>query len=187
VLINGSLCIIGLDPGGTTGWATYNANVMRHVVDPDQAVGTWEFFDERWNSGEIGPGPHYITLWDLLGLKRAQNFIIVCESFEYRHNQRDNVVLVSLEYIGVAKLFAEMEPQTPTTPINLVLQTAATGKSFWYPKIRGTERRDASKLKAVGLYSPGHVHANDATAHLLHFMENTLGRKDLLEPLKNLD
>jgi hypothetical protein len=182
MFVDGSLSIVALDPGGTTGWASYDCEVLR---DQDQFVPTFEYYEEKWNSGEIGPDAHHTSLWNLLGLKRAQNYVVVCESFEYRKGLRDNVVLVSLEYIGVAKLFVDMEPQTPTTPMWIHMQTAAEGKGFWYPKIPGTQKRDASKLKAVGKYRPGQTHANDAMAHLLHYMEQDMNRKDLLDSLKD--
>lgn len=179
-LISGTLCILGLDPGGTTGWASYDAEVIERPDKP----GTYEFYNEKWNSGQIGPNKHHGNLWALLELKHARNFIIVCESFEYHREQRDNVVLVSLEYIGVTKLFYEQRLQYTATPLELVMQTASTGKSFWYPKKPGTQQRDATKLKAVNHYSPGMTHANDAMAHLLHYMTFTMDRKDQLGPLK---
>jgi hypothetical protein len=182
MFVDGSLSIVALDPGGSTGWASYDCEVLR---DQGQFVPTFEYYEEKWNSGEIGPDAHHTSLWNLLGLKRAQNYVVVCESFEYRKGLRDNVVLVSLEYIGVAKLFVDMEPQTPTTPMWIHMQTAAEGKGFWYPKIPGTQKRDASKLKAVGKYRPGQTHANDAMAHLLHYMEQDMNRKDLLDSLKD--
>jgi hypothetical protein len=148
----------------------------------------WEFYNEKFNSGELGPGKHHLALWDLLSLKRPRNFIVGCESFENRGN--DAAILIAKEYIGVCELFVadalrqnEQAHYAPN-PVLLEYQTAANGKGFWYPKIVQTNKRDRTKLKRVGKYSPNHTHANDAMAHLLHYMTFTMDRTDLLEPLK---
>lgn len=175
-LRDGALTILALDPGGTTGFAYYMADVTN---TPD---GKPEFFKERWNRGHLGPGAHHKGLYDFLGYMQVTNYIIVCESFEYRHNpkdqQRENIVLDSKEYIGIVKLFfaERMLPLEWHHP--LVFQTASEGKGFWFPQ------KDSTKLKKVGLYSPNMIHANDATAHLLHFMSFKMKRNDLFEKLQ---
>jgi hypothetical protein len=162
---------LGLDPGGTTGFALYQAEVIRN---PD---GRLEWFNEGWQIGHMGPGEHHKTLYDSLGLWQTPNFIIVCESFEYRRNprdsQRDNIVLDSKEYIGVVKLF-EQERMQAHPGQRVVFQTAAMGKGFWTD----------DKLRKVGHYAVNMKHANDAMRHVLHYMVFKLDRKDLLELLK---
>lgn len=178
-LNSGVTSILGLDPGGTTGYALYRAQT---VINPD---GDAEWFDEKWTQGELGPVAHHDILFDMLGRFQTTNFIIVCESFEYRRNprdsQRDNIVLDSKEYIGIVKLF-EMQrmlamPSSGGTQ-RVVFQTASEGKGFWFPK------KDPTKLKKVGLYRPGSMHINDATAHVLHYMTFKMNRRDLLDRLK---
>lgn len=190
-LVSGTLCILWLDPGGSTGWASYDAEVTVFPELERRAHGTgmsWEFHREKWNSGELGPCKHHLGLWNLLAQKRAQNYILGYESFENRGNEA--AILVSQEYIGVAELFAAGQIRDieramyNNHPFILEKQTAAEGKGFWYPKIKGTNKHDATKLKRVGKYSPSLIHANDAMAHLLHYMTFTMDRTEFLEPLK---
>lgn len=190
-LVSGTFCILWLDPGGTTGWASYDAEVMVPPELERRQHGTgmqWEFYKEKFNSGELGPGKHHLALWDLLAFKRPRNYILGYESFENRGN--DAAVLVAKEYIGVCELYAagvirdNERAAYNGHPFTLDKQTAAEGKGFWYPKMPGSNRRDKSKLVKVKKYSPNHTHANDAMAHLLHYMAFTMDRTDLLEPLK---
>lgn len=182
-LNNGAINILGLDPGGTTGYAFYQAEVIT------DSSGKPEYYDEKWNTGQMG-GPHHLNLYDFLCRMQCTNFIVVCESFEYRRNpqdsQRDNIVLDSKEYIGVVKLFEQSRMAEAVTGGHgvqrVVFQTAAEGKGFWYPRQGG--KRDPSKLKKIGLYNSGSIHMNDATAHILHYMTFKMGRKDLLDKLK---
>jgi hypothetical protein len=86
--------------------------------------------------------------------------VIICESFEYRKGLRDNLVLVSREYIGVVKLFVQRYPA-----VQLVMQTAAYGAmdkgNFW----------TSDKLKKVELYDSHYApHGMDATCHLLQYL-----------------
>lgn len=178
-LVDGKLVIIGLDPGGTTGWALYTANVI-HNVD-----GQPEYYNEAYNAGQIGPGPHHLRLWHLLEQWTTVNTIIVCESFEFRRNDRDatrdNIVLVSKEYIGVVNLYAQtFEETTSGLPgeFKVVFQTAAMGKGFW----------DDRKLEVVGLLQTPKTtwpHANDAMRHILQYMVFKMNRQDLLQPLRS--
>jgi hypothetical protein len=149
--------IVALDPGGTTGVAWLGdstlSNLKRiHITEND----------------------HHKQLYDLLYSLRPQ--VVVCESFEYRKGLRDNVVLVSKEYIGVAKLYVQRFPET-----HLAMQTAAYGKAgFW----------THDKLKRVGLYDSKFApHAMDATCHLLQYMtfqtSNNPVVMELLEKLRD--
>jgi hypothetical protein len=166
---SGSLCVVWFDPGGSTGWAAYQTDIIVH------SYGKYSFGPEQIIQGQLGPEPHHFALWDLLGRLHAANYIIGMESFEYWQDQREKVVLVSKEYIGVAKLYvADRNKTLPgEAQVGYLEQDPATGKGFWYPKVKGKKNaRDGSKLKTVGLHSPttnGH-HINDATAHLLHWL-----------------
>lgn len=178
-LSSGTTSILGLDPGGTTGYALYQAQTL---VTPD---GDLEWFDEKWHQGELGPLPHHDILFDMLGRFQTTNFIIVCESFEYRRRPedagRDNIVLDSKEYIGIVKLFQMQRMLALDGKAGVqrvVFQTASEGKGFWF------KQKDPAKLKKLKLYRPGSVHINDATAHALHYMTFKLNLRQLLERLK---
>jgi hypothetical protein len=167
---SGSLCVLALDPGGSTGWAAYQAEVLTGL-----AGAQLEFHNEKIVQGQLGPELHHLALWNLLGEMHVTNFIIVCESFEFRGEDRTNIRLISKEYIGVVELFTQERNRTLPDDIKVrhVPQTAATGKSFWYPKVPGKKATwDGSKLKALGLYHPttNGRHINDATAHLLRYL-----------------
>ena len=187
---SGSICVVAFDPGGHTGWAALQGDLM--IAD-----GVTELYTRGIVQGQLpetaGVRDHHLALWNLLGNLHAANYVIIMESFEYRREQRDNVVLVSKEYIGVAKLFVQERNATLPDEAKIVYveQTAATGKGFWYPKVPGKKDAwDGSKLKAVGLYNPTTEgrHRNDATAHLLHWLTfGPFNRKEYLQQLKDLD
>ena len=132
--------LIGLDPGGTTGWA---------IMDISETTA-------RWRMGQIGPQEHHAELYAFLEREHVQKTVLISESFEYRREQRTNVELISREYIGVAKLFAQERGTT------YVQQTAAQGKAFWTDE----------KLKKTDLYVVGQQHARDATRHVLYYFMN---------------
>lgn len=152
--------IIALDPGGTTGWATYTCDEMLNTEDKIERS------DVVWTCGQIGPGEHHLALDEFLGNQQVAKYYVVCESFEFRKDkQRDNIVLSSLEYIGVAKRFCQERE------LNIYMQTASMAKGFVSDE----------KIKALSLWSPGHKHAMDAYRHLIYFMVNRMYRYDLLE------
>lgn len=189
-LVDGKLAIIGLDPGGTTGWSLYTADVIHEKTDIAPGLQGYpkpEYYNEKFDSGHLGPGHHHLRLWNLLEQWTVTNTIIVCESFEYRRNpkdsQRDNIVLDSKEYIGVVNLYEQNFNRSIGPRHNNLLhlrvayQTAAVGKGFW----------NDEKLVAVEkLATPRTTwtHANDATRHLLHYMTFKMDRQDLLLPLR---
>ncbi len=150
--------LIGLDPGGTTGFT-----VCDFMELPDGQIQ-----NVKWDMGQIVGDYHHRELYQWLDARRdevdadSSNLRVVCESFEYRKGLRDNVVLVSLEYIGVTKLFCD------DYSVRLQMQTAAVGKAFFWPSSTRPKRED--RLKAVGLYKPGSPHWNDATRHALHYL-----------------
>lgn len=97
--------ILGLDPGGETGWCCYNTRT--HELE----------------SGQLGPKEHHRELWRLMAdlAPRA----IACERFDYRRNL-GNVDLIPREYIGVVKLYSNL------TNTKMVLQTQLKGhKGLW--------------------------------------------------------
>lgn len=154
--------IIALDPGGTTGIAVWTDC---RPSSPTDNEFTWY---------ELGPEEHHKELWDFLlkgTVGASGDHTIVCESFEFRQNrQRDNINLMSREYIGVVKLFQ----QQYGTPV--VFQTAGVAKPFVTDE----------KLKAMGLYQKGSKHERDATRHLIYYMVNKLHRIDLIKSWRDL-
>jgi len=170
---DGHLSITALDPGGTTGVAFYDADVIFNVDDQI------EYLNPSWDTLQLVEPDHHKTLRAILERRHVANTIVVCESFQYRRPvDAPAVELISCEYIGVVKLVAQERPdiqvvwQTPGKVIPPKNRNRAGG--FWTDE----------KLKQVGKYSPGRKHANDAMRHLLHFMAFSMGRRDLLEPLR---
>lgn len=151
-----STTFIALDPGGTTGWVRYRPN------DPQ---------GKQFVCGQMGPLDHHSQLFAHLENSATSHYVVICESFEFRQNrQRDNINLMSREYIGVVKLFGQERH------LSVVFQTAAMAKGFVSDE----------KLKVMGLWVPGHKHAMDAMRHLIYHLVNTQGQRDLILPWKDL-
>jgi hypothetical protein len=185
---SGMLHVLALDSGGSTGWAMYQAETWKDSNRWPDVVSESPILQ-----GQLGPDKHHSELWDLLGTMHVTNFIIVCESFEYRGEDRANISLISKEYIGVVELFTQDRNRTLPADIQVrhVPQTAATGKGFWYPKVPGKKASwDPRKLQAVGLYQPttNGRHINDATAHLLAWLSfGPWKRQEWIMKLKDAD
>jgi hypothetical protein len=140
------------------------------MLTPD---GDHEWYKEGWTCGQLGPGDHHDKLETLLELNESQEYHVIYESFEFRNTpttkHRDNVELVSREYIGVARLLA----QKYNWPI--YHQTAAQGKITKKSFVRKVN------LQRLGLWRSGWPHAMDGYGHLLYWLVNDLfQRKDLL-------
>lgn len=132
--------ILAFDPGGTTGMATYDSLPLSGYP--------------HHMSLQIGGGEHHEELYEALTSHRPD--VIVCESFEYRQFAgvpKAKVELVSRDYIGVIKLYAQQHSITP------VFHTASAAKAFVTD----------DKLKALDVYKPGNPHANDAMRHLIFY------------------
>ena len=136
---NNTVKIVALDPGGTTGVSSIEFDERTHEMREVMLM-------------QLGPHEHHTEIEDVI--KDAT--IVVCEGFEYRNNSRSGLVLVSKEYIGVAKAYCANHD------IRYEEQTAAQAKGFISDKA----------LKLLGLYSSDAKHANDATRHLLYFIIN---------------
>lgn len=159
--------ILALDPGGTTGWALYqDMTVEGDQYDCPPAIMSGDFY----TIGQIGPEEHHGRLWHLF--QHQQPTMIVCESFEFRQfdGHRTGIRLDSKEYIGLVKLWRELEG----TPV--VFQTASLGKTFCTD----------DKIKALNLWTPGHKHAMDAMRHLLTYMVQRERRYDIARNWKDL-
>lgn len=151
--------IIGLDPGGTTGWATYS-----YSADTDK------FY---WDCGQLGPKKHHLELEALLEMEQVKDYTIVCESFEYRNASRAGLVLVSNQYIGVVENFCQKRN------VKLVMQTASVGKitKKSFVKKENLEKLDLWVKGGGSSWS----HAMDAYGHILQYMiKNDINRDYLL-------
>jgi hypothetical protein len=150
--------IVALDPGGTTGWATYSALWRPGTNKP--------YSYEKWDCGHMGPEPHHEQLNIWLGMQRVQNYTVVCERFDDRQTGH-KVDLIAGEYIGVVKKYCYEEE------VDLVMQMPGVAKPF--------TKND--NLKKLGLWQGTKwKHAMDAERHLLWYMINgEPHRHDLLE------
>lgn len=154
--------VVALDPGGTTGWAAFSIKEeerVKHLKQP-------QLFLPGFYCGQFLADNHHADLYNWLEFESVSDFTIVCESFEFRQNrQRDNINLISKEYIGVTKHFGQ-EYNVP-----VVFQTAAAAKSF----VTDT------KLKQMNLYAPGYPHAMDAMRHLVFYLVKEQKMYDLVK------
>lgn len=150
----GPFRVMSLDPGGTTGVAQcfFDGGILTSV---DQL---------EFKSYELGPDEHHEDLWHTLNYWNITQ--LVCESFEFRqHIDKDKakhkVELISREYIGIAKLFAEIN----VVPFSMHTASAAKGL------IPDKGPQKDVKLKQLGWNnsSPGN-HANDAARHLVYYL-----------------
>jgi hypothetical protein len=143
--------LVGIDPGGTTGIAVYNSDTT------------------HWMMQTLGPGDHHQDLHGYLKIIKPDT--IVYEKFTYQRREVDKGVslsLISVEYIGVIKLFGE---QTKTHLVGqLPSHGACKDNNLWSRK----------KLTQVGLDSTI-PHIRDATSHLLYYMTVQLNQRHWLE------
>src|SRR3954447_25039318 len=102
--------ILALDPGTTTGWASFTKPNERDGYQSGQisngAIGTWKSLD---------------VSWALFGGEEPDT--IVCESFQYRPHI-DKAVLEPVEVIGVVRVYCWEHD------IKLVFQTPA--QRMWW-------------------------------------------------------
>ena len=164
--------VIALDPGGTTGWAMWQDTKF-----PGTFEGRDEKVWEHFTCGQIGPEEHHEELYELLERMQTHKFIVICESFEFRQsdNHREGTVLISREYIGVAKLFTKRRGGL-NLQVHYVSQSPSQAKGFVSDE----------KLKAMGLYVPGQRHARDALKHLVYYLVNKKHMHQLIKPWQQL-
>src|SRR5438045_1281973 len=92
--------ILSIDPGQTTGWGRYQAERLEStfVVKGEQRTGI-EWFDERWSCGQLGPQDHHANLYQWLESCHTKDYVIVCERFDFRGDDRSDINLMAREYI----------------------------------------------------------------------------------------
>ncbi len=126
------------------------------ALDPGRTTGAAYFPDDGdFHVEQRQLSYSHKSLYNYLSLVNPD--IIVCESFTYQ--RRDKVDLSPVEMIGVVKLYCDLVEGTEYKE-----QSPAQAKKFW----------DDKKVRACGLWLPGHPHAIDAARHLLYFMTFTL-------------
>lgn len=164
---------MGIDPGGVSGWATYTAERMQRLgLTPAHEI-EYEYYNEVWCCGQLDKKDHHYELDSLLGFQHVDDFMIVCESFDYRNLSKAGLEIISREYIGVMKRFCQ-ERSVP-----YVLQTSSQGKVTKRSFVR------KENLERLGLWVRGGAsswnHAMDAYGHILYYMiNNGIQREALL-------
>jgi len=131
--------VISLDPGGTTGYTLAYKDGPHLYVAPCQA--------------ELDHHGIYNLLTDNMPKH------VICEDFEYRPGiARPYIVLVSLEYIGVVKLWCAVGARP--TPLFMQKAAQAIGDNNFFNDLR---------LKRMGLYKRGVPHGLDSMRHFLYW------------------
>jgi hypothetical protein len=152
--------VMAIDPGGVTGWATFCIPAA-----PDKTRVTWAQ-ELRQNFPSYGQlqGEHHLALWQLL--RKHKPDVLVYERYEKRNN--DFSLLVSCEYIGIVKAYAQ------ESGCYLVEQGASQALVFV----------DTEKLEKLDLcirpYTPN-KDANAARKHLVYYLLFGPGRLPLVE------
>ena len=143
--------IASFDPGGSTGLA----EIILHTNSATTSTVTF------------GPHVHHQEIWAYLNFIKPGK--IICESFDFRKSdqQREKIEYISAEYIGIIRLYAQMNN------IPLVTPSAALGKGFWTNE----------KLKAAGFVWKT-KHEADALRHLLRYLTFDLNMQAWLKKLK---
>jgi hypothetical protein len=143
---------IAIDPGGTTGWCTFEVETYDSTGDVRWHGKTIQDCFE--DAGQLEGDNHHKELRALLRKERPD--ILIVERFENRNN--DFALLISCEYIGVCKEYAQTER------IVLVMQGASQAFGF----------DDAGqKLERLGLVLKPYKRWKDANAarkHMVFFL-----------------
>ena len=139
--------LMAFDPGGTTGVAILNlTGLVSGIPTPVFA--------------HLGPHTHRLELWDMMNKYKPTH--VIYESFEFRNKARDNLELISRDYIGIIGLWSDLNPT------RLYKQSASQAKGF----IKDIGPNANVPLKRLGWYMPGKKHAMDAVRHMVYFLVN---------------
>jgi hypothetical protein len=121
---------------------------------------------------------YHAALWRLLGryhlaaVAAGYELIIICERFQFRPDDaqsREKIELISKEYEGVVKLYAEYND------VKLVSQNSAqaVGATAFWGDANGANKGN-HKIKKLGLWKVDNPHAMDALRHYLYYVTFTL-------------
>jgi hypothetical protein len=177
--------IAAFDPGGTTGYSWYSpfsgkvqcaqlgpgphyVELMNVVIDLSkyaQSMGShlvivYEQFEFRQDYGSdkvFRAVDGLISKLKTGNMRKLSEVIGALESLLEMRTNRDRLVLISREYIGVLNLAARQDKT-----IEIVAQSAS--EALWFVK--------DVKLQALGWYTPtkGMQHARDSLRHLLRHL-----------------
>lgn len=153
---------IAIDPGETSGWAYYRAQMMgiNTTASATGTVGTglysYEWYDEEWNVGQIDTSKSSEDLILLLEQNHTQEYWVICERFVPRPGKVGAKLDVTPHVIGAVELFIDDRKLRD----NYVQQMPAQAKNF-VPN---------ATVKKLGLWYPGQKHAMDAMRHLLFWL-----------------
>jgi hypothetical protein len=171
--------IMAVDPGGTTGIATFNyrTRLWRTYQLPYKPIDLYECFAhliDSYSEEQDNPWQGAIT--------------VIGERFDYRPVGKYNfggsraipkVDLTPRNVLGILELACayagiEIHWQAPAD-VN-----GDDGKKTGDPKVFWTD----DKVKQLQLYKAGHVHEMDAVKHILYYRSFTLGETKLFEDLR---
>ena len=100
------------------------------AVDPGRTTGLCYGLLKKGERLDVYPHQKILTVgefWNLLNEFKPYHLII--EDFEFRQNmKKTGLDLYPKELIGVANLYAELQPNGP---VGLYVQKAATGKAYF--------------------------------------------------------
>lgn len=153
--------ILGLDPGGTTGWCKYNSSDNTYQFDQ---------MDTSTRDMRVDFGNRLAKV-----MRTYDDLTILCEKFEFRKTDqhRDKIDYTPGTVIGIVERVYASD-YTYQTQL-LIMQSADQAKEFW----------DDDKLRRVGLWKgTGAKHAMDALRHVLYYRTFTLGDQSMLLKLK---
>jgi hypothetical protein len=167
------LKILWIDPGGTTGWASYRCEEVT------TSFGT-EYFEEQWLTGELVGEDLHRKVKHLIELHHDErDYTLGYESWQIRKKNGetlDNMDFRALEYIGVIKL-TWMEDSLPPVIYPIVSQTPSERKFA-----------DKRKLDVFDLWSltSGQKDARAAAQHLLTYLIKTKRYPPIMKKLEGV-
>lgn len=136
-------------------------DILRAVaIDPGKTTGTCVGFKDGKRL-YLAPAEHrfqHRDLWEWL--VQWNPYQVICEDFEYRKGQRPNLVMYSLELIGVVKLFCDPQVINHVPSLDMKKAANVVGTNDYFKN---------AKLKQLDIYHPNSEHARDATRHLMHW------------------
>jgi hypothetical protein len=146
-----------------------------YAIDPGPHTGIFAKYVQGCE-GETFDWTHDLNrvshMWNWLDDWVIKSDTVIVESFEFRKEDAQNRSYIDYspgELVGVVKLYCQLRT------VNLVIQSASTGKGFW----------DNDKLKRAGVWSTcDSKHSRDAARHWLHYYTTTLGNDEYLHKLR---
>lgn len=154
------LVLVGLDPGGTTGWAVLMIG-REAMLDPELRILN---NIALYTHGEI-TGDEHSQIDEIEGMIDSwPGCAVVREDFTLRTQNKDKSVLSPVRLgFGIDHIMYKRGRQIFTQEPSLA-------------KVTATDDR----LKSWGLYRPGSEHARDATRHAITFARRLKGHPSML-------